>query len=501
MENSIVMNWDARKFMDSHFDETAPKDFYRAVFRDGLSAGEGSEKYAIHGHILSRFPKIRQAKVWDDLSAIDEWQGKDKQADINLCGYIGDRRLDKNVRRVFGLSMDIDHLQPLGTENLFKQFDVGYLPRPTFVAWSGRGLHAYYLFKEPMDAFAGERRALSIYNAALQEKMLNRYVTERWGRYGDFNAQELEAVFQTKRMVGSGIRNGEDVCRVYRTGDYVDLSYLNRPGFLEKKYRINPSGLRKEEAIKAYPKWGAQVMAGEDPHYWKLSPDVYEWWKEKLRSGAHCGGRYWALWALAVYGIKCSIPYEQVRRDAYGFMEFLNSLTVEGYEEFTEEDVKAALQGYHPRYRTVSIRAIEAKTGIPIPRNKRNGNTMAEHQEQRRFRKEQLRRAGKLKKEGRPDRAADVAYWRLEHPEGGKLQCGRDIGADPHTVRKHWDAAPQPKDEGEEFRTLDDIAKYMENTSEWEAATILEQDFVKDFLRGIDDAQGNESDRTGKDNH
>ena len=35
-----------------------------------------------------------------------------------------------------------------------------------------------------------------------------------------------------------------------------------------------------------------------------------------------------------------------------------------------------------------------------------------------------------------------VLEWRRQHPEGRKVDCHRDTGLDPKTIRKWWDNAP-----------------------------------------------------------
>lgn len=43
------------------------------------------------------------------------------------------------------------------------------------------------------------------------------------------------------------------------------------------------------------------------------------------------------------------------------------------------------------------------------------------------------------KNNGRPDKAELVRQWRLEHPEGRKVECIKDTGLSKPTVYKWWD--------------------------------------------------------------
>ena len=46
------------------------------------------------------------------------------------------------------------------------------------------------------------------------------------------------------------------------------------------------------------------------------------------------GGRYFSIMALCSYGLKCGISEQKIRRDAYAFLDHLESLTEDEGQPF-----------------------------------------------------------------------------------------------------------------------------------------------------------------------
>lgn len=80
-----------------------------------------------------------------------------------------------------------------------------------------------------------------------------------------------------------------------------------------------------------------------------------------------------------MYGLKCDIPYEEVKADAYSFLEEMESKTGNQDNHFTEEDIEDALKAYKESYMTFPRKDIEIVTGILIPPNKRNYQKQKDH--------------------------------------------------------------------------------------------------------------------------
>ena len=143
---------------------------------------------------------------------------------------------------------------------------------------------------------------------------------------------------------------------------------------------------------------------------------------------------------LAIYGVKCGISFEEVKKDAYDLIPFLNSLKAD--EPFTESDVNSALECYDSNYVTFPRDEISKLTAIPIQPNKRNGRRLEAHIKMvnatRKFRRDVLNE-DEYGNNGRKPKKDIVQQWRLEHPDGRKADCVRDTGLTKPTVYKWWD--------------------------------------------------------------
>ena len=141
---------------------------------------------------------------------------------------------------------------------------------------------------------------------------------------------------------------------------------------------------------------------------------------------------------LAIYGVKCGIPFEEVKKDAYDLIPFLNSLKAD--EPFTVDDVNSALECYDPNYVTFPRDDISKLTAIPIQQNKRNGRRQAEHVKLMNFIRDELNQNKTWNKEGngRKPKQEVVQQWRFEHPDGKKADCIRDTKLSKPTVYKWW---------------------------------------------------------------
>lgn len=248
----------------------------------------------------------------------------------------------------------------------------------------------------------------------------------------------------------------EPTVRAFRVNEHpFSLDQLCR--YVPEEMRVDQEQLWAEskytlaQAKKRFPEWYEKVVVNGDRSrvYWDIGGKVngdnpyalYDWWKRLLEAGASYGHRYFAIMALAIYGAKNDKSYEEVRKDAMAYVPFLNSLNPD--EPFTEADCEVALECYDTRYKTFPIKDIEKITGIPIPRNKRNGRKQSDH----------IRRITLLRNDDYPDgtwRNTDgrpkgsgtaqqkVAVYRAEHPEDSVTEVARALGISRTTVYKWW---------------------------------------------------------------
>ena len=173
------------------------------------------------------------------------------------------------------------------------------------------------------------------------------------------------------------------------------------------------------------------------------------WWKRKLISDVKVGGRYFSIIALCAYGLKCNIPDNQIKRDAYSFLEHLESLTDDKDNHFTKQDIADALKTLKSDNRlltTLTTREwLEKQTKVSIPPNKRNYRKQEQHLKLARgIRHLKAEMGENVSGGGRPKGSGTaedtVKQWRINNPDGRKVDCIRDTGLSKPTVYKWWNS-------------------------------------------------------------
>lgn len=82
---------------------------------------------------------------------------------------------------------------------------------------------------------------------------------------------------------------------------------------------------------------------------------------------------------LTVYAVKCGIDFDELKKDAYSFQNYLNDKNPD--EPFTDYDIESALEMYQECYRSFPRDEISKLSGIEIKANKRNGRKQKQHLE------------------------------------------------------------------------------------------------------------------------
>ena len=96
-----------------------------------------------------------------------------------------------------------------------------------------------------------------------------------------------------------------------------------------------------------------------------MKRDLYDWWLRRCEREARDGNRYSCIKALRAYGAKCDIPFSEVERDAFALQPFLDSLTANESNHFTEQDVIDALRAGRDMER-YPVKEIKRTTGLDM---------------------------------------------------------------------------------------------------------------------------------------
>lgn len=437
--------------------EVCPKEFYRELFPKGsLQSTECDGK----GNVIatqirpSGRGRTRQWIVDDSLQMLDKVIG-DEFGLVPPIAFYGKTHKKQNAHELYAVAIDIDYVGVQQLKNLLKQFGNGVQLCPTYLVSSGKGVHAYYFLKEPVQLYHNLESML----AELKECFIRRLWNDTSSlKPGD---PDITGIYQGFRCVGSQSKLGADYpVRAYKLsnnrytlGDIkasipnceVDLSVLT--------VKPRPKDIKRipiEKAKELYPEWyQTRIVEGQPKKKgtWTCNEALYEWWKTKITTNVKVGGRYFSIMALCAYGLKCGIPEKQIRKDAYSFLEHLESLTDDENNHFTREDVKDALKALQADHKLLSTMAsrewIEKQTKVLIPPNKRRKKPLKRDdgtafQVARIIQNLQDPEGEWRNKDGRPDKSKIVQEWRSAHPEGRKVDCIRETGLDKKTVYKWW---------------------------------------------------------------
>lgn len=359
---------------------------------------------------------------------------------LNGITYFGRKNVQEHASTMRAMIFDLDGTDAKHLANFFSGAIRGNAyPVPNYVVMSGHNVHLYYVFEYAIPLYPNIKLQLKELKFALTRKMWNPYTTT-------IEKPQYQGINQGFRVIGGKTKIPGVRVRAFRMNDHpFNLETLGE--YVPEESRVDESKLFKmtfytlEEAKKKYPDWyEKRVVRKESNGSWTCKRDLYNWWLRQIQSGASHGHRYFCIMCLAIYGVKCGISFEEVKKDAYDLIPFLNSLKAD--EPFTESDVNSALECYDSNYVTFPRDEISKLTAIPIQPNKRNGRRLAAHIKMvnatRKFRRDVLNE-DEYGNNGRKSKQEVVQQWRLEHPDGRKADCVRDTGLTKPTVYKWWD--------------------------------------------------------------
>lgn len=435
-------------FHENEYEEVDPLAFYREIFPVGSFQDKGhTERKAGNGMLIykNEHGQHWHQLIFDDLTEIPNWYGVE-DVYIRSASFIGKNTKNENASMIYALVFDLDG-QGITELQMVTQFmrKGTNIPKATFVVLSGHGLHLYYVLEKPIRATMNNIRKLNKLKEGMTKLIWNRYTS-------NIDKIQFQYCLQGFRMVGSASKMGKRYpVRAYRFSDehYTIEELVSWIPKLKEwdEYRIDMTErdtVPKDTAKKLWPDWYEYRINQGKSSKWHIKRDLYDWWKNKIIEGATYGHRYFCLMCLAIFAIKCDIPEEELKRDALELVPILDKLSndTDPKSRFTEEDALCALHGYRENFKTWGRDKLALVSAIPMPPNKRNYRTRAEHLVLARGIKDIKKKMGEVV-EGRPKGSGTkkeiIVQWKLEHPTGRKADCHRDTGIDPKTIRKWWD--------------------------------------------------------------
>lgn len=436
-------------YLEKYFDELTAAEFYRGIFPKGELATheEKQVKGKYNAIAVELFPKDEENKVnvkryvlTDDLEYLEELEKKDNFIIISPISYAGRKRTAENARFIYAMAIDLDGMtKEQNIIDLFHQIKHEVIPKPTYVVFSGNGLHLYYKFEKPIPCFRNIVEQLAKLKQAITKRVWNGYITSLSKK------PQIQSLFQGFRMVGGRTKAGNRV-RAFLTGEEVSIEYLN--GFCIKeenkvKEFVYKSNLTLKQAQEKYPEWyDKRIINKQKRGTWTCKKDLYNWWLRRLKEEISEGHRYYGIMCLAIYAIKCGVSREELEQDAFSLLDKMEELTENDDNHFTEQDILAALELYNDSYITFPIDSIVELTAIPIQKNKRNYRKQAAHIEYMNTIREFKKKMGEPMAIGRPKGSGSkeniIIEWQRKNPNGTKAECIKETGISKPTVYKYW---------------------------------------------------------------
>ena len=477
---------------------------------EGASQEHQNHKYhGIATEILK--DRARHFMIFNDLNFLEEI--KDREFVITSpISYIGRNRTAKNSRFLYAFAIDLDGVEKQHIENIFYQYKSGAMPKPNIIVSSGNGLHLYYILEKPIALFDNIKILLKRFKYGLIDLVWNGYTSS-------VKKRQYQGIFQGFRIPETKTKFGEVVRAFYlENSELYTVEKLNywvtgRRKLVDTEIDIInkalyvPKKLTLKEAKEKYPDWYERriVKGDKSRKKWHIKRDLYDWWKRTITDNEKVveGHRYFCIMSLAMYGLKCDIPYEEVKADAYSFLEEMESKTGNQDNHFTEEDIEDALKAYKESYMTFPRKDIEIVTGISIPPNKRNYQKQKDHLEEiRMIRDLRMKRQGKkwTDNNGRKSKKDEVISYLLFNQNATKYRCIKETGLDKKTVYKYWEEAHQfletlkPKfyknfseipfaRKNRLFREMSWRYKFDENMSEEDKKIMRKIDYIHELLK------------------
>lgn len=430
------------KILKEYVLEVSPMEFYRDMFPEGSFEIAGyMENGKANGILCSIKDGVgRHSLIFDNLSEIENHLD-DEFVITSPIAYFGRRRTVKNASLLYGICFDLDDVGERELRWILDRLENPYFPRATYIANSGNGIHLYYLLEKPIPLYKSIHKRLNDLKHDMTDLIWNKYTSK-------INPKEkqYQGIFQGFRMVGSLAKNGEGRITVFKTGEKVDIDFLNR--YVAVDFQIKnlnyESSLTLDEAKEKYPDWyKKRIVEKRAKGRWIVKRDLYDWWIRKIQTDEKLsvGHRYFCIAVLASYAVKCGIEEDELRKDAYALMPFMNNLQ----NDFTVDDVESALNFYQESFVTFPRYEVEKISGLDVPPNKRNGRKQELHLKLARANRDILQLEQGIDNwydnsphSGRKSKEDIVRKWRQLHPEGKKVDCHRETGLSRVTIDKWW---------------------------------------------------------------
>lgn len=387
---------DKNAILRRFYREIAAFDFYSTLYH-----GDDQPKiYAVDGRTYSTARP-------DDLPIIAGFR-----ADLYIppCDFFNGVYRAACLKKIYALILDLDYLDPDTLDRLIKQIDAGTKPQPSMIVNSGSGIHLYFTFAEPVDAYKLRLPTL--------RAMLAR-VGDLYSGYGKLDRHPLTQAF---RPVGSLTKLG-DIATGFIVGQQWDALEL------AEKIGVRIEGWQHvkkpaEVGTTAPAKKPAKPKVAFVPN---AKRKLFAYCGERIFTHTDLGNRYKALFGLAIVGYKTHTPRAEVIAEMESLIKIWNRKHPENPVEMREID--KAMEGYSQKFLMVRSATLEEYFGWQFERKiPRRG----------RKRDEQLELARAVKDATQPIlKRQAIAKYLKQNPTATTRQIAAALGMSLSTVGKY----------------------------------------------------------------
>ena len=327
------------------------------------------------------------------------------------------------AKDIYAFIIDMDNVYAgillLAFKNEWRRVHGEFAPLPTYIVNSGTGLHLYFVLDKPLPHLRRQWLAIDrLYrNLAKLETTGYNYLHKSVQWFG-----------QDFRIAGGCGKDGWENT-VYRVGEKWDADRLAASVGVDFQFKYDA------DANPPQPKKKKKSGTFQKRKGYYLNQRVYETSVERCRNETHEGNRYLSMCALTVLAWKCKVSEEQLRHDLLSLLPDYNKAGVTRLVK--PKEIESAMKMYNelaidtPRERT------EDWLGWKFVGARRNGRKQAVHLKVARAVRDALHEDWR-EGNGRPTKAQIVKEWRMEHPDGRKIDCERETGLSRPTVLKWW---------------------------------------------------------------
>lgn len=426
-------------------------------WKNAILKSSGFEQLSYYEFVGELFPGLDKLMVVTaedtyqemDIDDLMEYQSGRNDVYVVPASFINGCYADATCRNIYAFVVDIDRIQPETLQAIIENGNLGKMtPMPTYIVNSGRGVHFYYVFQDPVPYYHRNRKILKeMYRKLCGITQKNILAKTDW-----------HAITQPFRLPGSQTRLWQSVTG-WRTGDKWharalakrlsvdggDLDLQKRPLVSQQEYRE----AKERRAAEVDPETGEVKIKKKKPWVSSLAGNVgfYQSCLQRCFDETPEGTRYRSMCALTVVARKCEYPKEHLEQDLLRLLEYYNQIG----KHMGQNEINKALKMYNDKALRTKSETLEFWFGWEFRRD--GQKKLAKKKEKgiyvKRSRKQICEMARKIQdayypdgewryRGGAPTKQDLIREWRAAHPDSTPKECIQATGISKNTVYKWW---------------------------------------------------------------